>query len=139
MSAAASGGAAAAAAAERKRKLEEEEQEMTDYEPHELREGWEFKIIRSMTGAFKHPEKMREILDEEARAGWVLVEKFDNGRLRLKRPASARQKDQLLGTDPYRTFVGYTEGQYTGIVLAWIFGAIIFIGAFIATMVAVFG
>ena len=37
---------------------------------------------------FRNPAKMRAILDEEnRRGGWVLVEKFDNHRIRLKRPA----------------------------------------------------
>ena len=92
-----------------------------------------------MTRAFKNPHKMREILDEESRAGWVLVEKFDDGRLRLKRPASARANDQMLSADPYRTYVGYTETQFVFLILAWIFGGMIFVIAFIATLVGIFG
>jgi hypothetical protein len=136
---AAGGSAAAGAAARRRQLLEEEEQGMTSYETRDLAEDWEFKILRSMTRAFKNPDKMREILDEEARAGWVLVEKFDDGRLRLKRPASARQNDQLLSVDPYRTYVGYSETQYVFLILAWVFGSLIFIGAFFATLVGIFG
>jgi hypothetical protein len=67
------------------------------------------------------------------------VEKFDNGRIRLKRPASAQKRDQFAEIDPYRTFVGYTEGQYVAIVLAWVFGTMIFIATFISTLVAIFG
>ena len=104
-----------------------------------LTEDWEFKILRSMTRAFKNPNKMREILDEEARAGWVLVEKFDDGRVRLKRPASARANDQLQLGDPYRTYVGFTETQFVFVILAWIFGSLIFVGVFIATLVGIFG
>jgi hypothetical protein len=81
---------------------------------------------------------MREILDEEASAGWLLVEKFDDGRLRLKRPASARANDQLLSVDPYRTYIGYTETQFVFVILAWIFGGLFFVAAFIATLVAIF-
>jgi hypothetical protein len=128
----------AAAAARRRRILEEEEQRMTAYEPRDLAEDWEFKILRSMTRAFKNPQKMREILDEESRAGWVLVEKFDDGRLRLKRPAAARANDQLLSVDPYRTYVGYTETQFVFLILAWIFGSLIFVVAFIATLASIF-
>jgi hypothetical protein len=131
--------AGAAAAAARRRRLEEEEHDLTSYEPRDLNEDWEFKILRSMTGAFKNAQKMRDALDEEAKAGWVFVEKFDNGRIRLKRPASARQRDQFAEIDPYRTFVGYTEGQYVAIVLAWVFGTMIFIATFIATLVGIFG
>src|SRR5437868_8657230 len=85
-------GAAAAAAAEARR-MRQEEEEMTPYTKQDLAENWEFKIIRSATNTFKDPQKMREILDDEARAGWVLVEKFDNQRIRLKRPHSARSAD----------------------------------------------
>ena len=106
MSAAASGAAAAAAAAERRRREAEEEEEMTPYTSEELAQGWEFKIVRSATGAFKDPAMLRKLLDEEARAGWTLVEKFDNARLRLKRPAAARERDAKLDFDPYRTWVG---------------------------------
>ena len=98
--------AAAAAAAERQRQLAEEEEFMTPYKSHELAQDWEFKILRSCAGAFKDPAKLRQHLDEEARAGWQLVEKFDDRRLRLKRPALARELDGKLDFDPYRTHVG---------------------------------
>ena len=68
------GGAQAAAARARQR---EEEEVMTGYSNDELAEKWEFKIIRSGTGAFRHPEKLRKALDQEAQAGWELAEKFD--------------------------------------------------------------
>ncbi len=78
---------------------------MTAYTPKELRDGWEFKIMRSATGAFKNLEVLEEMLAQETQAGWVLVEKFDDQRVRLKRPASDRRRDDLLppGYDPYRT------------------------------------
>jgi hypothetical protein len=129
----ASGGAAAAAAAKR-RKEQEEEEELTSYEESDLSEDWEFKILRSMTGAFKHPEKLRQVLDEEAQAGWVLVEKFDNSRLRLKRPASSRARDNALSFDPYRAYFGYTENQFVFIVLAWVFGIMAAIGLVIVAI-----
>jgi hypothetical protein len=92
----------AAAAAQRRR--EEEEEHMAPYTPHDLAENWEFKILRSATGAFKD-----RYLAEEAQAGWTLVEKFDNSRIRLKRPAAARQQDSQCTFDPYRTRVGISE------------------------------
>ena len=52
---------------------------------------------------------MRKVLDEEARAGWTMVEKFDDSRVRLKRPASARAGDATLGFDPHRSFVGVSQ------------------------------
>ena len=100
---------AAAAAAAAKRRREEEEEHMTPYTPRDLAENWEFKILRSATGAFKDPAVMQRYLAEEAQAGWTLVEKFDNSRIRLKRPAAARQQDAQSAFDPYRTRVGISE------------------------------
>lgn len=109
---------------------------MTTYSREELAGDWEFKILRSLTGAFKKPEALHRVLDEEAQAGWVLVEKFDNSRIRLKRPASARDSDLHIGFDAYRTYVGPSEGQYVAIVLACIFGGIAAIGGVVAVLIA---
>jgi hypothetical protein len=102
------GGAAAAAAAEQRR-MGEEEEEMTPYTAGDLSQDWEFKIIRSATGGFRNTEFLRRTLEEEAQAGWVLVEKFDNSRVRLKRPAKARELDSKLHIDAYRTYVGMSD------------------------------
>jgi hypothetical protein len=40
----------------------------------------------------------------------MLVEKFDNSRIRLKRPAKARELDGKLDFDPYRTHAGASQG-----------------------------
>jgi hypothetical protein len=101
--------AAAAAAAAAARRRREEEEHMTPYTPRDLAENWEFKILRSATDAFKDPAVMQRYLAEEAQAGWTLVEKFDNSRIRLKRPAAARQQDAQCTLDPYRTRVGISE------------------------------
>ena len=58
---------------------------MTGYRTGELAQDYEFKILRSATGAFRRPERLHQILDEEAGCGWTLVERFDDSRLRLKR------------------------------------------------------
>ena len=108
---------------------------MTGYTPQELAEGWEFKIVRSSTGAFKTPEFLRAVLDEERRAGWTFVEKFDNGRIRLKRPASARANDSALGSDVYRTHVGISELKLTLSIFAAIIAGLALIGL-IAVMIA---
>ena len=96
---------AAQQARERRRQDEEEEEEMTRYTPEELDNHWEFKIVRSETGAFRKPEVFQSLLQEEALAGWELVEKLDNRRVRLKRHRDARRRDASLppGMDPYRT------------------------------------
>jgi len=127
-----SAGAAAAAAEARRRRQEEE---MTQYTREDLAGDWEFKILRSMTGAFRNPETLRRILDDEARAGWVLVEKFDNGRIRLKRPASAKKANADFGFDPYRTYVGTSELQFVLIVLGCVLGGMAAIIALIAVLV----
>jgi hypothetical protein len=131
MSAGAGAGAAAAAAAARRR-MQQEEEEMTDYSPQDLADGWEFKILRSMTGTFRQPDNLQRILAEERRAGWILVEKFDNGRIRLKRPASAREMDGKLDFDPYRTYVGPSENRYALIIMGIVFGIVAAIFALIA-------
>lgn len=125
-----SSGAAAAAARRRRR----EEEEMTSYSPRDLEEGWEFKILRSQTAAFGDPERMRAALAQEAQAGWTLVEKFDNSRIRLKRPASARARDDSLGHDPYRTNYGMREGTMVGIILAVTFALLAAVLGLVATL-----
>lgn len=79
---------------------------MTGYRADELTQDYEFKILRSATGAFRRSDRLQQILEEEARCGWTLVEKFDNSRVRLKRLASARDLDGKRGLDAYRTYVG---------------------------------
>lgn len=88
---------------------------MTRYTPEELEKNWEFKIVRSDTGAFRKPEVFQMLLQEESIAGWELVEKLDDRRVRFKRPASARRKDITLppGIDPYRSTYGSTASRTT--------------------------
>ena len=101
---------AAQAAAEKKRRQEEEE--MTRYTRDELDNDWEFKIVRSVTGKFKKREVVEQVRAEEAMAGWVMVEKFDDSRIRFKRQTKAQRNDISLppGFDPYRTTYGLSEG-----------------------------
>ncbi|MDP6850402.1 MAG: hypothetical protein QGH51_08585 [Planctomycetota bacterium] len=98
----------ASIAAEVQKRAHEEEQ-MTQYTQAELEGGWEFKFLRSNGNIFLKPEKRAEILNQEARAGWELVEIFDGRRIRLKRPSSAKKKDQALDFDPYRTNIGMSS------------------------------
>lgn len=118
------GAGAAAAAAAAKRAAEEEEEAMTPYSGDELADDWEFKIVRSSTGAFRRPENLSRLMADEARAGWQLVEKFDNSRVRFKRPRSARQRDAQLpdGVDAYRSHYGLSENAYVAVVLLAVFG-----------------
>jgi len=106
-----SGAHAAVHAAQEKKKRQQEEEEMTRYTDKELTEDYEFKIVRSATSAFKKRETVEQVIAEEAMAGWKMVEKFDDNRLRFKRPASAKRSDYNLppGLDPYRTSYGMSE------------------------------
>ena len=63
-----SGAHAAVAAAQAKKKKQKEEEEMTNYTERELSEDYEFKIVRSATGAFKKREKVEQAIAEEATA-----------------------------------------------------------------------
>jgi len=109
---------AAIAAAQQARQREEEEEQLTPYTSEALAEDWEFKILRSAQGRFRDPAQLATFLTEEARAGWMLVEKFDDSRIRLKRPASAKAKDHSLDFDPYRIHVGISPNTHALIVVA---------------------
>ncbi len=99
---------AAAAAAEKQRQLEEDEEEkMTKYNNDNM-EKWEFKIVRSDSNAFRKPDVLATLVEEEALSGWEMLEKFDNKRVRFRRPVEARKRDAMLPeyVDPYRTKYG---------------------------------
>jgi hypothetical protein len=116
---------AAAEMAEYGKEREMEEEQMTSYRAEEMEQGWEFKILRSATSSFKRPEVLARALAEESVAGWELVEKFDDSRVRLRRPQAARKRDMNLpaGADPYRTQHGISEGLLGFYVVLMIFGA----------------
>mgnify|MGYP003961494219 FL=1 len=87
---------AATAAAEKQRKIEEaEEEKMTKYN-HDESEKWEYKIVRSESGTFRNPNVLAELVEDEALAGWEMLEKFDNRRIRFRRPVEARKRDAML-------------------------------------------
>jgi hypothetical protein len=114
-------GAAAAAAARRR---QQEEEEMTSYSPQDLAEGVEFKILRANTRVFRRREVLQRVLEEERQSGWVLVEKFDDARLRFKRPLGARSGDATRTIDAYRSHYGMSEGTLVAIILGSVFGTI---------------
>ena len=107
------------AAAHKKKREYQEEEDMTRYSAEDLAQ-WEFKIVRSSTGKFQDPHFLRRVCEEESESGWELLEKFDNNRIRFKRPVERRSLDALESRDPYRTSVGMSEGQ---LVLTVIFVA----------------
>jgi hypothetical protein len=122
----------AAAAAAAKRRIEQEEEEMTNYNREDL-EGWEFKIIRANSRKFKTAEAVRRLCAEEARAGWEMMEKFSDSRIRFKRRVEKRADDAHLDIDPYRTHIGISE---TGIVLVVlsVLAAVALAGVLVATL-----
>ena len=103
----------AAAAAAKKRK---EEEDMAGYKKNDL-DGWEFKFVRAHTNKFRTQEAVRKVCEEETLAGWELVEKFDDQRLRFKRRVERRSSDTLSDIDPYRTTIGFGGGKVTGLVV----------------------
>ena len=124
----------AAAAAARQRKLAEEE-EMTTYADDELQNDWEFKIVRAYRAVFAKPEAFKKLLSEEERAGWILLEKLDDNRVRFKRRRSGQANDAQLiseGIDPYRTQYG-TSQMVIVLVIAII--AIVFVFGFMAFII----
>jgi hypothetical protein len=135
MSAGAAGAAAAAAAARQRLEHEEEDMTLMNTDPSG---NVEYKIIRSVTGAFKNPAKFRAFLEEEARAGWDLVEKLDNNRARLRRPIECRKRDAELGQDPYRTQVGTSETTVVlWILISVLLGIPLFVGIVIGVLALV--
>jgi len=130
--------AAASAARRRRMELEKEEEEMTQYTQKDLDEDWEFKIVRSSTAAFHKREVLDKLLEEEARAGWVMLEKMDDSRVRFKRPRRARAQDDYLpaDVDPYRTNYGAWSSQRTMMSLVAV-GLAIFLVLGIALFVLV--
>ncbi len=112
--------AAAAAAAEQMR---QEEENMTGYNKEDL-DGWEFKIVRSAMQKFKNREVLQQLCQEEAQAGWEMVEKFDNSRIRFKRRVERRSNDHLVTIDPYRTRM---SGDGSGTTIAIIIGVCVMI------------
>ena len=122
----------AIAAANRKKKQELEEEQM-GYGREDLN-GWEFKIVRSITGRFESPEAVKQLCEEESMAGWELLEKFDDKRIRFKRRTENRGAGHGSGIDPYRTSFGISEGRLVITVLA-VIGALALLIALTAIII----
>ena len=82
--------------------------------------GWEFKIVRAKRDLFHDPAIFQRMCKEEADAGWILLEKLDDRRVRFKRPMALREivKSDFLPVDPYRCHYGPSSNS-----IAWL-GAI---------------
>ena len=77
--------------------------------------GWEYKIVRANSDLFRKPEIFQKLCREEAEAGWVLLEKLDDRRVRFKRLLALREKIDLqaLTFDPYRCHYGSSSNWIT--------------------------
>jgi hypothetical protein len=77
--------------------------------------GWEFKIVRATRDLFRNSEVLQRLCEEEARAGWILLEKLDDRRIRFKRPIALRDiiQAELLPFDVYRSHYGPTQSWRT--------------------------
>ncbi|MCI0459954.1 MAG: hypothetical protein L0Z62_23635 [Gemmataceae bacterium] len=102
----------AAVEREKARRLEEEEC-MTGYSADEAGGPWQFKIVR---GTFKNAQQVEAVVQEQAEYGWVLVEVFDQQRIRFKRPASEAARDCYREGNPYAT-VSKASGPGCGTVI----------------------
>lgn len=109
-----------------------EEERMTKYTREEIEQDWEFKIVRASLGDFGKPAALQKLLQEESIAGWTMVEKFDDNRVRFKRPRSAREQDAFLpqGVNPYRTQYGRPAVLYAGVFIGIVL-LIVFVLAFV--------
>ncbi|MBW4576161.1 MAG: hypothetical protein KME08_12870 [Aphanothece sp. CMT-3BRIN-NPC111] len=70
--------------------------------------GCEFKIVRAKGNLFRDPAIFQQLCEEEAEAGWMLLEKLDDRRVRFKRPVALRDviNPEFLEFDPYRCYYG---------------------------------
>jgi hypothetical protein len=125
------GAIAAAAAEKRRREQVEEEEDMTGYTREELDGDWEFKIVRANMPVFQNRQRLHKLIEDEARAGWVMLEKLDDQRVRFKRSRSARARDAMLPpeVDPYRTQYGALGSQVLiglaiGLLLLFLLGGL---------------
>lgn len=94
--------------------MRENEIHKLDLARTEIVDNKEYKVITSNTPMFSNTAKMKQILDEEAQAGWDLEEKLDSYKIRVSRDKSARDGDDSCQIDPYRTNVGVNNILYLG-------------------------
>ena len=118
---------AALVAKQQQMETEKEEEEMTQYTKDDLNSDWEFKILRSHSGAFRKREVLDKAVEEEARAGWVMLEKLDDQRIRFKRPNRARAQDAYLPpeVDPYRSYYGASPNRQAAVALGLVIGGLL--------------
>jgi len=89
--------------------------------------GWEFKIVRSHRDLFHKPAVFQKLCEEEALAGWILLEKLDDRRVRFKRLIALRNiiDPQQLPFDPYRSYYGSSWTAQSGLSIVAVLIAIV--------------
>ena len=97
---------------------------------------WEYKIVRSRQGEFADRRHLEALLRQESRAGWIMVEKYDDSQVRFKRLHNARSRDQRLppDIDPYRTVYSPVQTNPT-FQLVFLAASLIFVLALIVLIV----
>lgn len=100
--------------------------------------GWEFKIVRASRDLFGDPVVFQKLCNEEAIAGWILLEKLDDRRVRFKRLIALRDliDGEKLSHDPYRTYYGSSWSPLTGLVAIAAFLAMVVPSYFAYTWVS---
>ncbi len=83
-----------------------------------MQEDWQFKIVK---GSFDSRGNVEAVIQEQARFGWVFVEKFDNQRIRFKRPAAEAENDARRQGDPYSVASNAAPSGCVTVVVAAIF------------------
>ena len=73
--------------------------------PYDPEDRWEYKIVRARHGEFADRRHLHAVIQREARAGWRMIEKYDDHRLLFRRPRHARARDHHLppGISPYQS------------------------------------
>ena len=84
----------------------------------------EYKVVQATTPFFAKSQNIAAVMAEEEKAGWRLLEKCDNYKLRLQRDISHRANDANLSVDTYRTQVGINNAGVYGITTAATLGVV---------------
>ncbi|MFM6188765.1 MAG: hypothetical protein ACKPEN_13985 [Planktothrix sp.] len=76
--------------------------------PYPVLNDWEYKIVRANRDVFRNPSIFKRFCQEESEMGWILVEKLDDRRVRLKRLKGIETPENpyQIKVDPYRSTYG---------------------------------
>jgi hypothetical protein len=106
-----------------------EEEELMGYSPGDLQGNWQFKIVK---GNFKTKEQVEAVVEEQSVFGWVLVEIFDQNRIRFKRPETEAAKDEFREGNPYSTVSNASGAGCLSMAAGLLLGAAVLVGWWMA-------